>query len=226
MTDSRARLLESSVHAAFARDLSVEDEPKYTTEMENSRGFMVIPQCVSVALVKQLATEFDVDIAKRKPTVCREKYNEYEVSSLGIAVRDDFVKVWIIPELISEQRLRKKQNVEKGMLEPLFSTTAVPHQPTSINMGIFHQTHADPSKLKTANEEEVYITIAVTDLGQENGWFTLYEGSHQRKPPIGNPVDLNLKAGDAVAWSGRIVYSHTSGGGGKFITLVYRLRTA
>lgn len=111
------------------------------------------------------------------------------------------------------------------MLRPLFPPNAIPDEPSSINLGIFHQTQADPSRLKTANDKEVYITIAVTDLGPENGWFTFYEGSHQRKPPFGNPVCLDLKAGDAVAWSGRIVYSHTSGGGGIFITLVYSLST-
>lgn len=61
--------------------------------MESSQGFVVIPQCVSVALVKQLAAEFGSDVHKRKPTVCRDKYNEYEVSPLGTAVKDDFVKV-------------------------------------------------------------------------------------------------------------------------------------
>lgn len=66
------------------------------------------------------------------------------------------------------------------------------------------------------------MTIAVTELGERNGWFTFYEGSQLRKPPLGKPVSLNLGAGDAVAWSGKLVYSHTSGGGGKFITLVYR----
>lgn len=177
--------------------------------MTNREGFIVIRDSVSVALVKQLAAELDAGLEGKKPTVCREKYNEYEVSSLGIAVKDDFEKC-----------------TAKGRLASLFNSNAVPQQPTSVHLGIFHHTNADPSKLKTANEEEVYVTIAVTDLGQDNGWFTFYEGSHRRKPPLGQSVSLNLKAGDAVAWSGNIVYSHTPGGGGKFITLVYRQSTA
>lgn len=62
----------------------------------------------------------------------------------------------------------------------------------------------------------------MTELGKHNGWFTFYEASHLRKPPLGKAVSLELNAGDAVAWSGKLIYSHTSGGGGKFITLVYR----
>ncbi|KAJ5974756.1 hypothetical protein N7481_008463 [Penicillium waksmanii] len=105
------------------------------------------------------------------------------------------------------------KNAEKDLLQPLFPSNTIPPEPSSVNLGVFHQSQADPSRLKTANDKEVYVTIAVTDLGEKNGWFTFYEGSHKRKPPFGNPVCLNLEAGDAVAWSGSIVYSHTSGGG-------------
>lgn len=115
------------------------------------------------------------------------------------------------------------QNADLEKLLPLFSPNSVPDLPHSINVGEFHATNADPRRLKTANKDEIYVTIAVTDLGPDNGWFTFYEGSHRRQPPFTTKVALNLRAGDAVAWSGRILYIHSSGGGGKFVTLVYRL---
>lgn len=193
--------------------------------MANSRGFFVIPKCVDIALVNKLATEFESDPHRRKPSVYREKYNEYEVSPLGTEVKNDFVKVFFAETLLVLFQAKKQKNADKDLLKPFFPAHAIPSEPSSVNLGVFHKTQADPSRLKTANDNEIYVTIAVTDLGEENGWFTFYEGSHQRKPPFGDPVCLNLKAGDAVAWSGSVVYSHTSGGGGIFITLVYPLAT-
>ncbi|KAE8363898.1 hypothetical protein BDV27DRAFT_129295 [Aspergillus caelatus] len=173
--------------------------------MTDSQGFILLPNVVSGVLLQRLAADMDANMCKTTPTVRREKFNEYEVPSSGYAVKDEFV-----------------QNVDKSRLASLFHLNSFPEHPWSINMGVFHETEADPSKLKTANKEEVYVTIAVTDLGSHNGWFNFHEGSHLRKPPLGKAISLNLRAGDAVAWSGNLVYSHVSGGGGKFLTIVYR----
>lgn len=61
--------------------------------MESSRGFFVIPQCVNIALVNKLAAEFGAEFHTRKASVCRDKYNEYEISPLCTEVKADFVKV-------------------------------------------------------------------------------------------------------------------------------------
>ncbi|SPB49760.1 unnamed protein product [Aspergillus niger] len=156
--------------------------------MTSTQGFIVLRQVVSQALVQALGNELGVVILESKPTVCREKYKEYQVPPLGYSVRDEFSK-----------------NTDGNRLAPLFYPNPVPRVPSSINVGVFHQTDADPSKLKTANAEEVYVTIAITDLGEHNGWFTFYEGSHSRQPPLGPAISLNLKEGDAVAWSGKLV---------------------
>ena len=33
----------------------------------------------------------------------------------------------------------------------------------------------------TAEKEQVYVTIVLTDLNSESGWFIFLEGSHRRK---------------------------------------------
>ncbi len=101
--------------------------------------------------------------------------------------------------------------------------------PKSINIGTFHSTSPDPSKPKTGGRGQVYVTIALTDLNSESGWFVLLEGSHQQKPestPASEwkEASLNLSAGDAVVWRGDLAYLHSPGGGGKFETLVYEIR--
>ncbi|KAI9035056.1 uncharacterized protein KD926_004672 [Aspergillus affinis] len=126
------------------------DDPT-TAKMANSQGFIVLPNAVSERLIQNLASELDANISNTVPTARLEKYNEYQVSPLGYAVKDDFIK-----------------NSDKSQFASLFRFNAVPQHPASTNIGVFHETKADPSKLKTANEEEVYVTIAVTDLGQHN----------------------------------------------------------
>ena len=96
--------------------------------------------------------------------------------------------------------------------------------PKSINVGTFHPTIPDPSKLKTGAKGQVYVTIALTNLNSETGWFEFLEGSHRqglKGTEELKKASLNLSAGDAVIWWGDLVYLHSPGGGGKFETLVY-----
>jgi hypothetical protein len=100
--------------------------------------------------------------------------------------------------------------------------------PISTGVGMFHVTKADPTDLKTGVKGDVHVTFALTDPCPENGWFIFMEGSHRRTSPstwekmrTWKRVHLNMKAGDAVVWYGHLIYIHSSGGGGKFETLVY-----
>jgi len=172
--------------------------------MASSQGFSIIEKAVSQELVQKLVDELRKDLPARVPTAQREKYNEYEVPPLGFDVKDDFVK-----------------NTDKSKVTELLQKP-VPPSPESIHIGIFHTTDANPLKLKTAGENRVYVTIALTDLGPSNGWFTFFEGSHRERTQLGRKVALDLKAGDAVVWRGGLVYHDTPGGGGMFETLVYR----
>lgn len=84
--------------------------------MESPRGFVVIPQCVNIALVKRLAAEFGADIHRRKPTVCRDKYNEYEVSPLGTEVKNDFVKVIFVQlrYILANKKEERRQGIAQA----------------------------------------------------------------------------------------------------------------
>jgi hypothetical protein len=103
-------------------------------------------------------------------------------------------------------------------------------------VGKFLVTEFDPKKFRSAQKGDIYITIALTHLSPSNGWFVLYEGSRnqeqkpnkpttietEEQPPL-KPVELQLSAGDAVAWRGDLIYIFPPGGGGMFETLTYRI---
>jgi len=94
----------------------------------------------------------------------------------------------------------------------------------SINVGKFNNTEDDPIPV-TGKKGQVYITIALTPLGSNNGWFEFLEGSHKRNST--DPITkwkraaLTLEAGDAVVWRGDLVYLHSSGGGASFMTMIF-----
>jgi hypothetical protein len=90
--------------------------------------------------------------------------------------------------------------------------------------GVFHEPKVISTETRHGRRETVYVTIAVSDLSAENGWFTFLKGSHIISPPFDNCAQVNLRmdAGDAVVWSGDLRYKHSSGSGGKFVTLAYQ----
>lgn len=110
--------------------------------------------------------------------------------------------------------------MDRESINPLFFPNQIPSSPQTVNLGMFHETEADPAKLMTAGPR-VYVTIAITNLSPSNGWFTFYEGSHQDRSRLGNKVALELQPGDAVAWRGDLVYFHSPGGGGVFLVLSF-----
>ncbi|KAM5434083.1 hypothetical protein McanCB21832_004128 [Microsporum canis] len=115
-----------------------------------------------------------------------------------------------------------EKDADKVALIELLKPKPIPLKPNYIFAGIFRETDADPSKLKTAEEGEVYVTIALTNLNSNNGWYTFYAGSRKNEPmTCSHPVALDLRAGDAVIWRGDLIYFHSPGGGGAFETLVY-----
>jgi ectoine hydroxylase-related dioxygenase (phytanoyl-CoA dioxygenase family) len=93
-----------------------------------------------------------------------------------------------------------------------------------VNIGQFHETDADQTKPKTGRKGDIYVTIALTELNPENGWFILLQGSHTQPPSsvVSLPrISLNLNPGDVVIWLGDLAYLHAPGGGGIFEPLVY-----
>lgn len=110
--------------------------------------------------------------------------------------------------------------MDKDLVAPLFYPNQTPSSPQTLNLGMFHETDADPTKLMTAGPR-IYVTIAITRLSPSNRWFTFYEGSHQHRSRLGRKVALDLEAGDAVAWRGDLVYFHSPGGGGIFLVLSF-----
>lgn len=95
-----------------------------------------------------------------------------------------------------------------------------------IEVGVFNKSIADPDKAKSLQYKPcIIVTIALTDLNPDNGWFILLKGSHERSQASSTKmpwehVGLRLKPGDAVAWYSSLAYVHSSGGGGMFETLV------
>ncbi|KAM5485863.1 hypothetical protein McanCB56680_001551 [Microsporum canis] len=161
--------------------------------MASTLGFEVIRNAVPSDLVKKGA-----DALPKQTQHRREKYDAYEVP------------------------YECHKDADKVALIELLKPKPIPLKPNYIFAGIFRETDADPSKLKTAEEGEVYVTIALTNLNSNNGWYTFYAGSRKNEPmTCSHPVALDLRAGDAVIWRGDLIYFHSPGGGGAFETLVY-----
>ncbi|GBF61957.1 hypothetical protein TMEN_4478 [Trichophyton mentagrophytes] len=169
--------------------------------MAGSPGFEVVRNAVPNDLVEKGA-----DALPKQTKHRREKYDAYEVPYECYQIRDKFIS-----------------DADKSALIEFLKPKPIPSAPDYIFAGIFRETEADPSKLKTAEDREIYVTIALTNLNSSNGWYTFYAGSRKNEPMISlNPVALDLRAGDAVIWRGDLVYFHSPGGGGTFETLVYR----
>ncbi|KAF4227343.1 hypothetical protein CNMCM8980_002704 [Aspergillus fumigatiaffinis] len=169
--------------------------------MTRGPGYVIIKSSTPQAVAKEAATS-----VLESPLIQKhEKYTEHEVPNICVKMKDDFMKV-----------------VDHSILASLMDSKPVPKAPNDLFAGQFHETNAEPTKLKTAQKNQVYATIALTDLNPSNGWYTFYEDSHSRTSPLSKLVALDLKAGDAVVWRGDLVYIHSSGGGGVFLTLVFQ----
>ncbi len=79
--------------------------------------------------------------------------------------------------LFFESWLNYHQNANKSKLTELLQKL-VSSSPESIHIGIFHSTDVNSLELQTARENEAYVTIALTDLSPDDGWFIFCEGSH------------------------------------------------
>ena len=77
------------------------------------------------------------------------------------------------------------------------------------------------SLLHVGNKNELNVTIALSSLSPENGFFRILRGSHRTKHPARTPVDdwnqtpIVLEEGDAVIWRGDLHYLLSSKGGGE-----------
>lgn len=118
-------------------------------------------------------------------------------------------------------------------LQDFVAPSKAPERTKSIHVGIFHSLQApDPQPLCSGKEDSptkkrIFVTIALTGLNAETGWYTLLEGSHLQ--PHRTPssewkrASLDLCAGDVIIWHGKLAYLQSHGGGGKFETLVYEI---
>jgi hypothetical protein len=143
--------------------------------------------------------------------------------SFGDRIRDYFVKVNPTPiqRLSITLTFPAKKGDKTDLLQLLNRASGEKLVLTSV--GVFHQPKAKPTEIKRGLEGTVYVTIAVTKLNAEDGWFTFLKGSHRGTPFTDwVRVDLQMNAGDAVVWSGDLRYINSSEGGGKFVTLTYQ----
>lgn len=188
--------------------------------MTSSLGYEVIPKAISESLAFEAARTLP-----NQPKHQREKYDAVEIPAICHKITDEFVNVVERdPSTLADTDIR--QNTDKSALTRLFHPNPVPSQPDHIFVGVFRETEADPKKLKTAERGEIYATIALTPLSSTNGWYTFYEGSRANNPiPAGDrsTATVNLDVGDAVVWRGDLIYFHSSGGGGIFQTIVYKV---
>ncbi|KAF2806115.1 uncharacterized protein BDZ99DRAFT_104182 [Mytilinidion resinicola] len=172
--------------------------------MASGVGYAVIPGAISLSPVQQAVSAVSGGVKVKRAT---EKYTEYEVPSICINIRDEFIK---------------KQTDDPSLAQ--FLDRQPVSQLRSVNVGVFRETdNADPKKVYGAGKEEIYVTIALTGLDSGNGWYILIEKSYDRSPSqtSWNDASMKLKAGDAVVWRGDLLYRHPPGGGGTFMTLVY-----
>lgn len=192
--------------------------------MADPNGYVVLRNAVSASLTSKLADDFRNELCGNTPTATRDKYNEYKVPSTGFDIKDEFLRVFTIiffgTAMLSVADLLIHQTMNKEAIAALFFPNMIPPFPQTVNLGLFRETDADPTKLMTAGPK-IYITIAITQLSPTTGWFTFYEGSHQQRSRLGKKVALTLEPGDAVAWRGDLVYFHSPGGGGTFLVLSF-----
>ncbi|OJJ44502.1 hypothetical protein ASPZODRAFT_135312 [Penicilliopsis zonata CBS 506.65] len=169
--------------------------------MARSPGYVIIKSSIPRVIAEEAA-----ESVLQSPLIQKhEKYTEHKVPNICMKMKDDFMNV-----------------VDRSTIASLMDPKPVPKGPNDLFAGQFHETNAEPTKLKTAQKDQVYATIALTDLSPSNGWYTFYEDSHSRTRPLSTLVAPNLKAGDAMVWRGDLVYIHSSGGGGVFLTLVFQ----
>ncbi|CZT07728.1 uncharacterized protein RCO7_11218 [Rhynchosporium graminicola] len=174
--------------------------------MADVNGYAIIRNAVPTELAQKAADTMPGGLVT---SVKREKFTEFTVPPVCVKIREHFIKEY----------------GKHGELAQLLETQSVP-PPKSINIGIFHETNPDPTKMKTGLKGEVYVTVALTDLSPANGLFIFLAKSHKHTSESASAVGweesrIDLKAGDAVLWRGDLVYLHSSGGGGKFETLVF-----
>ncbi|CZT13546.1 uncharacterized protein RAG0_17038 [Rhynchosporium agropyri] len=174
--------------------------------MAEVNGYAIIRNAIPTGLAQEAADTIPGGLIT---SVKREKFTEFKVPPVCVKIREQFIKEY----------------GKHSDLAQLLETQSVP-PPKSINIGIFHETNSDPTKMKTGLKGEVYVTVALTDLSPANGLFIFLAKSHKHTSESASAVGweenhIDLKAGDAVLWRGDLVYLHSSGGGGKFETLVF-----
>ena len=82
---------------------------------------------------------------------------------------------------------------------------------------------------KIRPDKHIIVTIALTRLNAESGWYTLCKGSHQlsRDTPVWElrkrDTSPDLAPGDAIIWRSELATIETQGGGGKFEVVIFKL---
>lgn len=105
------------------------------------------------------------------------------------------------------------------MFSAALAPTSTPNRPKSIHVGVFKETE---TKTRQGKLDTVYLTIALTPLSRETGWFSFFRGSHHTADQSKwTEVELKLEPSDAVLWRDKLARIEWSGGSGTFLTATY-----
>jgi ectoine hydroxylase-related dioxygenase (phytanoyl-CoA dioxygenase family) len=94
-------------------------------------------------------------------------------------------------------------------------------------MGIFQSIDKPSPTPMGTTRKAIYVTIALTELNAETGWYDLCEGTHLMPRNTNADIvkerakSLKLAVGDAILWHSGLATIQTPGGGGKFETFMY-----
>jgi hypothetical protein len=90
----------------------------------------------------------------------------------------------ISPERTVADSLKR---ADQSTLVELYAPEPASEIPKPVDVGKFRETKFDPNGFRSAQKGDICVTIALTPLSSSNGWFVLYEGSHNQshqKPNI------------------------------------------
>jgi ectoine hydroxylase-related dioxygenase (phytanoyl-CoA dioxygenase family) len=215
---SKRERLSQKYLVGLRRDNLTAEPTMNTTLTTQSRGYAIIRGVISLDVARELLASIPGTL---KVLINEEEYTEYEAPPLALRIRQDFDKVSpILSRAISHANtLFFAKNGDKTEVRQLLGRSDEKLWATTV--GAFHKTNVTPTRRK-GRAKAVYITIALTDLNPENGWFTFLEGSHRTDPSVCAKVEFRIKAGDAIVWSGDVRFmTNPLGGGGYHLTFAY-----
>ncbi|KAL4958857.1 uncharacterized protein BDV14DRAFT_23743 [Aspergillus stella-maris] len=173
-------------------------------KMTNHPGYEVIRK----AIPKDLAQRATKALLAR-PKLSKEKYDAFEMPPICDEIIAEFLNKF-----------------DKSAIERVSHPKVVQPKHDHVFAGLFRETLVKPDTTYTAFKDEIYATIALTPLSPGNGWYIFYEGTRANISEVNvdtKKATLSLDIGDVVVWRGDLLYFHTTGGGGMFQTIAYKV---